>query len=158
MTDKLLGIARNHDKPVMIAEITPRGYEIGALTKSNTHQFWDGPVYTTWNDDNPENRVKGGTVTVTAENIWTNFYQPLFDYVEDNGDVIKYFHYIDADWTSELQYQWTSEFQYWGDARVEANEVIKKKWQHEINKPKWIHGSSLHASSSAVIAKLASKI
>lgn len=151
MTDKLLGIARNHDKPVMIAEITPRGYEIGALTKSNTHQFWDGPVYTTWNDDNPENRVKGGTVTVTAENIWTNFYQPLFDYVEDNGDVIKYFHYIDADWTSELQYQWTSEFQYWGDARVEANEVIKKKWQHEINKPKWIHGSSLHASSDLSI-------
>ena len=149
MTDKLLGIARVHHKPVMIAEITPRGYDIGALTKSNTHQFWDGPVYTNWDVD-PEKRVKGGTVTVTAEDIWTNFYQPLFDYVEYHGDVIKHFHYIDADWTSELQYQWTNEFQYWGDARVEADEFIKKKWQHEINKPKWIHGTSLHASDLTI--------
>lgn len=151
LTDQMLEIARSHNKPAMIAESTPRGYDIANLTKSNTHQYWDGPIYTHW-DPNPNQRVKAGTVSVTASSIWDNFYQPLFDYVEANGDVIKYFHYIDANWSNEtLQWQWTSEYQYWGNARVEVNDEIKRKWQIEINKPKWIHGNAFHAPASLTV-------
>lgn len=148
-SDKIVNMAKRHNKRVMIAESTPRGYDLKNLTKTNTHRFWDGPVYSVWNQD-PTKRVKAGTVSVTAQEIWNNFYQPLFDYIEDNGDVIKHFHYIVADWTSHLQYAWTSEYQYWGNARVQDNDFIKKKWQNEINKPKWIHGNKFHAPDLAV--------
>ena len=42
------------------------------------------------------------------------FLSASFDYIEANGDVMRQFHYIDADWTSDLQYAWTSQYQYWG--------------------------------------------
>lgn len=151
LTDKMLDLARAWNKPVMVAESTPRGYDIANLTKSNTHQYWDGPIYTHWDPD-PGQRIKAGTVSVTASNIWDNFYQPLFDYVDLHSDVIKYFHYIDANWSNEtLQWQWTNEYQYWGNARVEVNDEIKRKWQIEINKPKWIHGNGFHAPADLTI-------
>lgn len=153
LTDVLLTLAKSKNKPVMIAEATPRGYDIKNLTKSNTHNLWDGPVWNTWTPGDPDTTpptlpsgTNGGKTNVSAEDVWANFYQPLFDYIDQNGDVIKYFHYINANWSDySLQWQWTSENQYWGDARIQEDQTIKKLWQYEINKPKWIHGNDLHA-------------
>ena len=39
-SDKLIDIARRRKKSVMVAESTPRGYDIKKLTKSNIHRFW----------------------------------------------------------------------------------------------------------------------
>jgi hypothetical protein len=109
--DELLAFAREHDKPVMIAEATPQRYKTGELTFS-----YDGT--------NAKPR--------TADEIWGEWYVPFFQYIHDNSDLIRALVYINADWDNQPMWGKPYRNGYWGDSRVQANDEIKQRWLEEI--------------------------
>ncbi len=127
LANEVLAIARAEKKPVMIAESTPQGYDLAALTRSNISPVWDGAAH-------------GNTVSRTADEIWNEWYAPLFAFIDANRDVIAAFAYINARW--EAQPMWGPPYAhgYWGDSRIQANETIQARWLAEIRKPRWLHG------------------
>lgn len=128
---QVLEFARAHNKPVMISEAAPQGYRTGALTHS----------YIQINQQTP----------VSAEHIWQNWYQPFFDFIYQNNDVIKAVAYINTHW--ETQGMWecvpgVSAGQEgcsggnWGDSRVQANAYIKEQWLNQVNdSARWVQTS-----------------
>ncbi len=116
--EELLALARRRRKPVMIAEAAPQGYDLEALTFSD-----DGERF----------------VPRTAEQIWREWYAPFFAFVRANADVVRAVAYIDCDW--QAQRLWASGAQgYWGDSRIEANALVRRRWLEEIGTPRWLHG------------------
>lgn len=128
LADDVLNFAREHGKRVMIAEATPQGYDLAALTKADISPIYDGPA--------GQNRVHK-----TPEEIWDEWFVPFFDYIYANTDVIKAVAYINADW--DTQPMWGSPYTsgYWGDSRVQVNDVITKNWLREVTKPLWLHAA-----------------
>ncbi len=124
----ILAFARSHKKPVMIAESAPQGYRIGQLSQSVIQE------------NNPK--------AVTAEQIWQNWYQPYFDFIYSNNDIIRAVAYINTHWDTQAMWQCQPGIAAgqpgcqqgnWGDTRVQANELIKKRWLGEItDSKKWI--------------------
>jgi hypothetical protein len=118
----VVNFARAQNKPLMIAESTPRGKSISALTYSNT---WN-------NNDN---------ISTTANAIWSGWFAPYFSFINNNADVIKAVSYINANW--DVQNMWKAPYPngYWGDTRVQANAIIKANWKAEIAKSEWMNAS-----------------
>ncbi len=102
MGQSIKQLALQKDKPIMIAEATPKL----VLSNMQGQQNW---------------------------NVW---FQRVFDEIYEN-DRIKAFCYINANW--DAQSMWVG--QGWGDSRVEADPFIKEKWEVEIEKEPWIHGT-----------------
>ncbi len=119
--DAFLDLARAHDKPVLIAEATPQGYDLEALT---------------YRDPTGEEEY----VPKTPDAIWEEWFAPFFGYIHDNADVIRAVAYINADWNSQPMWAPDGGNGYWGDARVQANPKIQEKWLAEINTDFWLHG------------------
>lgn len=129
--EQALSFARQHNKPVMIAESAPQGFRIGGLTQS--------PIQ----ESDPE--------SVTAEDIWQRWFAPYFKFIEDNKDVIRVVAYINTNWESQGMWHCESGIQAgqpgcsqgnWGDSRVHANEYIKSKWLEKVNDSSvWIQSS-----------------
>ncbi len=128
--NKMLDIARTRSKPVMIAETTPQGYDIGALQNCNIGDSWDG--------------VGGqNCVGKSANQIWNEWFVPFFDYIYSNDDVIKAVSYINANWNNQSLWSAPYSSGYWGDTRVEANSVILNNWNSELSDTNfWLHGSN----------------
>jgi hypothetical protein len=132
LTDELVNLARERNKPVMVAESSPQGYDLVNLTKRNIAEILDGPS-------------GKGMVTKTADQIWSEWFVPFFEYIHKNKDVVKMVAYINVNW--DAQQMWGPPYAqgYWGDSRVQANRTIKKKWLEEIQKPIWLHSQpNLH--------------
>ena len=127
LAQEVLDVARSEHKPVMIAESTPQGYDLTALTHANISPVWDGPAH-----DNFVQR--------TPEQIWREWYVPLFTFIDANRDLIGAFAYINADW--DAQHMWGTPYAsgYWGDSRIQANASLEKSWLTEVSKPVWLHG------------------
>ena len=120
--DPFLNFARQHNKPVMVAEAAPQGYDLDELT-------WSSPSHdgSTRNDR-------------TAEEIWDAWFAPFFDYVDENRDVVRAVAYINVDWNA--QPMWEPGVQgYWGDSRLQVNTSIREHWLAEIDSDFWLHGS-----------------
>lgn len=114
--------ARAKNKPLFIAEAAPQGYRTEKLTQSPIGK----------NDPTP----------VTAEQIWQDWYQPFFEFIYNNRDVIRGVAYINTHW--ESQPRWYCEEGAappasncpegnWGDSRVQGNSYIKQKWLEQVN-------------------------
>ena len=129
LTDELLALARLHNKPVMVCESTPQGYDLTKGTYRYINTMLGGAPGT-----NP--------VSKTPDQIWSEWFQPFFQYIHTNSDVIRIVAYINADW--DVQVQWAPPYSqgYWGDSRVQANASIQQKWLTEVNTSFWLHGSS----------------
>ena len=130
LADEVVNFGRNKGKPVMIAESTPQGYDIGTGQNCNISPVWDG--------DSGQ-----GCVGKSASQIWNEWFVPFFTYIRDNDDVIKAVSYINADW--DTQGLWAPPYSqgFWGDTRVEANGTITNNWNNELNDTGfWINGSS----------------
>lgn len=114
---RMVRLAREYRKPLLIAESTPQGYDLEDLTFS-----WDG----TERD------------AVTADEIWTGWFEPFFDFIDENDDVVRGVVYINADW--ELASLWADPYDngYWGDSRVQANEEITRRWLDVVDDERWI--------------------
>ena len=81
--DAFLAFARNHNKPVMIAESTPQGYDLEQLTYADP----------TTSGVNAQAK--------TAEAIWDAWYAPFFEFIHSNADVIRAVAYINVDWKNQ---------------------------------------------------------
>ncbi|NQZ89882.1 MAG: hypothetical protein HRT54_20120 [Colwellia sp.] len=111
--------ARNHNKPLFINESSPQRYQIAELTYSS-------------------DAAKGqNKQSKTAEAIWDEWYQPYFDFINDENNNVKAITYINADWDSQTRWNPNDGIGnpegYWGDSRVQANEIIKQRWLDATN-------------------------
>lgn len=88
-----------------------------------------------------ESAPKGASTSETQrpELLWQTWYQPFFDFIYTNSDVIRAVAYINVDWDS--QPMWSGHEDRWGDSRVQANDVIAAHWRSELEKPLWLHAS-----------------
>lgn len=111
--DNLMAFARSVNKPMIIAEAAPQGYDNELGTQVD--------VYT--NDIIQSN--------LSGEDIWRNWYQPLFDYIHKNSDVIRALAYINTPWKNQQMWSDGSNG-YWGDSRVQSDDYIKENFLNEI--------------------------
>ncbi|MEM6394770.1 MAG: glycosyl hydrolase [Bacteroidota bacterium] len=69
---------------------------------------------------------------VDGEEIWASWYAPLLEQIYGNDQIIA-LAYINAFW--DQQPMWHGKG--WGDARIEANEFVKRAWIAETQKEVW---------------------
>lgn len=119
LTDELIAFARERDKPVFVAELSPQGFDLNEGTHRNIGAIWDG--------------VSGeNTRTMTPEEIWSAWYAPFLDYLDENNDVIRAVAYINADWDSQSMWGEPYNSGYWGDSRLQTSPSIAEKWTVRI--------------------------
>ena len=118
-----LEFAEIHDKPVMIAELSPDTYRV-----DNFHQ--DRSQYT---DEEWE-----VFYTEQSNALWTDWYRRVFDFFYSQ-DRIKAISYINYDW--DAHWFWTNNGMFWGNSKVQDNPIIKEKWINEINNGIWLNAS-----------------
>ena len=119
LMDEILTFARAHGKPVMIAELSPQGFDLKRKSRSFISPLWDGPPGT-------------GRHDVTNQQIWDLWFQPFLDYLAANDDVIDAIAYINVNW--DAQPMWSTPYAngYWGDTRLEVNPVLSARWNKAI--------------------------
>jgi len=132
LTDAWLALAAERGKPVMVCESAPQGYDLKRLNKRSIFR-----------GKNPQPK--------TAEQIWAEWYEPFFAYVNRNRHQIRAVAYINANWNRQLMWGWPYSNGYWGDSRVQVNPVIREKWLAELSQPGWMRAtpslfSELHSS------------
>lgn len=127
LADEVLALARAEGKPVMIAEAAPQGYDLGRGSKSNISPIWDGEAGT-------------DTTAKSADEIWREWFDPLFAYVEANRHTIRALAYINTHW--DAQRMWGPPYAqgYWGDSRIHASAPIEQRWLAQLKSPLWLHG------------------
>jgi len=128
LADEVLELARLHQKPVMVCESAPQGYDLLQLQRKNINTMLDGVSGT-------------GATTKTATQIWNEWFEPFFNYIHTHNDVIKAVAYINCNWDSQAKWAPPYNEGYWGDTRVEAHAEITNKWLQEISTDFWLHGS-----------------
>lgn len=112
-----IAFARRHGKPVIIAEATPRGFDLRGKRYGETGQHF---------------------TPVTSEQIWQDWYQPLFDFVDRHADAVRMVTYINYEWDSHPA--WRRPGEYWGDARVEHDPLVLQRWRERMRDPAWLPG------------------
>ena len=140
---RVLDFARDHNKPVMIAEAAPAGFDIEALTAS--------PIFI---------RVEQ---SITAQELWQSWYADWFNYIEENKDIIRAVAYINANWNEAPLWRCDAGSQtspgesvpvdpnnpdapacpggaYWGDTRVQANDEILTEFKQSIQNEIFVNG------------------
>lgn len=126
LTDTLLGFARAHGKPVMVCESAPQGYDTTRCTRRNI---------------GVEGKAGADPRSLTAEEIWSAWYVPFFDYLDRNQDVIRMLAYINVNW--DAQWMWGPPYRqgYWGDSRIETNAELTARWLERFRQPVWLSAS-----------------
>ena len=119
LADEVLALAREHGKPVMIAEASPQGYDITARTTAHHSPLWDGEPNT-------------ATRQLTEQELWDAWFAPFFAYVQANDDVIDAIAYINCNWDAQPMWGPPYEGGYWGDTRVNQSEVITANWNEAM--------------------------
>ena len=113
--NKLVNFARQHGKPVMMAEASAQRYELDVRTYNNG--------------------------AVTDEQIWNDFFAEMFQWIDDNDDVVRSLAYINADWNSQPMWCPSCGNGYWGDTRIEANDYVENLWLAEVTGGDWLNAS-----------------
>ncbi len=118
--EEILRFARAHGKPLMIAEATPKGYDLSSLRYSP-----DGVTFT------PR----------TPDQIWDEWFAPFLAFIRQNADVVRAVSYINDHWDTLPMWGPPYRHGYWGDARLGANPEILARWLVEMRDPRWLRGS-----------------
>lgn len=124
LSNEVVAIARQKNKPLMIAESANQGYSNSDETKRNITNILDGP--------SGKNRIMK-----KSQEIWNDWYAPLFKWIKENGDVIKGLSYINSNWDSQQMWGPPYHQGYWGDSRIEVNDEIRRLWIEEFSKSFW---------------------
>lgn len=120
----MIALARRHAKPLLIAEASPQRYDLAALTYSTDAA----------RGSHKQRR--------TAAQIWAEWFVPLFELIDANGDVIRGLAYINCHWHS--QSKWNPDDGigppegYWGDSRVQAQASIRADWSARVGDDSWL--------------------
>ena len=129
LADEVLALARSRNKPVMIAEAAPQGYDLTRLRRAHSSPLRDGAPGT-------------ASTPIDADAIWQAWYEPLFDYLDDNRDVLRALAYINANWDAQSMWSAPYDSGYWGDSRLQANDLIAERWRQRVGANSgWLHGS-----------------
>lgn len=111
---EMLTFARNHNKPVFIAEATP------VREMDNLY------INSDLKDDNID------------KVIWDEWFEPFFKTIRDNQDVIKAFSYINVDWASQPMWITNPTFQK-VDSRIQVSKYVSIKWEAEMENPLYLN-------------------
>jgi Glycosyl hydrolase family 26 len=113
----MIQFARNHHKPLFIAE--------------------SSPVF-------PDEKGVGKPLDLTqqagAEQAWKDWFTPYFRTIKNNPDVIKAIHYINCPWKSRKMWKDNGYFKNI-DARITKNDSIKIWWLRETVQDKYLKAS-----------------
>ena len=113
----MLQFARDHKKPLFIAESSPVFLDSNGVCK---------PLDLTKKAD--------------AEKAWKNWFTIYFQTVRDNPDVIKAIHYINSPWKTRPMWKGNIYFKNI-DARITKNDYIKTQWLNETSQDKYLKSS-----------------
>ena len=78
--------------------------------------------------------------TDDGASIWASWFQPLFQHIESNTDVIKAVSYINAEWLS--QPMWENSFHFAIDTRIQLNTVVTERWLEKMNESLYVHDTT----------------
>ena len=118
--DEILAMARQIGKPVLIAEAAPQAYDLRDRTTAHHSPVWDGPA--------------GENVTqVSDDAVWVGWFQPMFDYMNANADVVRGLAYINVRWDDQDMWDSPYESGYWGDTRIEVNAYVTNHFNAAIS-------------------------
>ena len=137
LQDALVTFAKDHSKPVMIAESAPQGYNLEELTWSCVAARQD--------------RQNGHSFSGPQE-AWNNYFADYFQWIENNQDTVRVVAYINADWQS--QGRWFCEEDavacptgYWGDTSVQANNGILNLFKATLQQPLYLYEGVLGSTA-----------
>ncbi len=119
LANEVVVFARELNKPVLIAESAPQGYDIARKFRANINPVLDGP--------SGENRVY-----LSSEDLWHEWYAPLFEWMQENRDVVRGLAYINVNWDN--QPMWGPPYQngFWGDSRLQENPEIAARFVRSL--------------------------
>lgn len=120
LMDELVAFARGRKKPIMIAELSPQGFDLKRRTRRNISAIWDG-------------KAGEGLQRLSEDQIWSLWYQPFFEYLYANDDAIDAIAYINTNWDSQSMWGRPYENGYWGDSRLETAPLIARRWNKAIS-------------------------
>jgi hypothetical protein len=118
---KVLDLARERGKPVFIGEASPQGYDLARRTNANIAPTWDGPQ-------------AEGVREVSDEDIWNEWFAPVFRLMEEHRDVIYALAYINVNWDSQDMWDAPYESGYWGDSRLQVNPYVAERFNQAIER------------------------
>ena len=104
---------------MLIAEAAPQGYDLRDRTTAHHSPIWDGPSGTAERQ-------------LSDAQLWEAWFQPMFDYMNENDDIIRALAYINVRWDDQDLWDAPYESGYWGDTRVEVNEYITRRFNAAI--------------------------
>ena len=119
LADEVVAFARELGKPVLIAESAPQGYDIAQNFRANINPLMDGP--------SGEDRV-----FLSTEEVWDEWYAPLFDWMQDNRDVVRGLAYINVNWDGQPMWGPPYENGFWGDSRLQENPEIAARFVRSL--------------------------
>lgn len=116
---EVLAMARAAGKPVMIAEAAPQGFDLDASSRRSISPIWDGDAGT-------------GRREVSADQIWRDWYEPLFRLMMDNREVIRALAYINCNWDAQPMWGPPYAAGYWGDSRLQVNAELAERFSEAV--------------------------
>ena len=124
LQDGLAEFARTHDKPLMIAESAPQGFDVSEMT---------------WSCIAGRRDHLEGHGFANASAIWNAFFADYFDWIESNRDVVRAFAYINTNWQEQSMWTCAPESDacpsgYWGDHRLQANVNLLQRFKGRVLK------------------------
>ena len=119
LSDEVVAFARARSKPVMIAEASPQGFDITRGFEANITPILDGPS-------------SEGQIAMTPEELWAAWYAPLFEWMNENRDVVRSLAYINANWDSQPMWGPPYEGGFWGDSRLEETPELAARFNAAI--------------------------
>ena len=114
----MLQFARDHKKPVFLAEATPILVEKDSFPPDSMY----------------------ASIPEHVNKAWEEWFVPFFRTIENNPDIVKAFSYINCNWKAHPMWKENGYFQH-VDARLHLNKTLKKKWETEISKPIYLNAS-----------------
>ena len=118
--ENIMAYLESKDKPIMVAESAPKFYSTSTLE------------YLPWTDTSSADLLE----TVTAKDIWDQWYEGYFEFLEEHRHSIRAVAYINAHWNSMSGWAClpgSCVQGYWGDSRVQAQDAILQKWNETLD-------------------------
>lgn len=115
---EVVDFARENNKPVAIVEAA------AMLSDPNTEELQAVQL------SSPQ----------TAQILWDKWFDPFFELIEKNPDVVKSFSYINHDWRGETY--WEGNVFGSLDSRIQTSDYISERWITKLSGNRYIHASS----------------
>ena len=143
LQDTLVNFAKDHTKPVIIAESAPQGYNLKELSWSCVAARQDN---------------QSGHTFSSPQEAWNNFFSDYFQWIENNKDSVRVVAYINTVWQN--QSRWFCEENantcpagYWGNTAIQANSSVLNLFKTMLQQPLYqfegVLGSSAAAANSS---------